>query len=331
MCTSKHSRVKVWREVLILILPLLLIVSCNSSDSKNIFILDSSPKTVEIFGEHWISTQYYERDIAISKSGDEIIYSLGDYKQNKRFLVSTTQIEGKWSEPAVMSFSGIHQDIEPFFSPKLDRVYFASNRPMTGDSERSDYNIWYSDRQNGEWLVPVPLDSIINTEGDEFYPSLSANGNLYFTATRKDGIGSEDIFRSVYENGKFASPVALDSTINTKTFEFNAYINPEENLLVFSSYGRKDGFGGGDLYYSKMDDNGKWLKAKNMGAIINSEKLDFCPFIDWNNNNFYFTSEKMNSTNNAPMKIEELKEFSNNPFNGFGNIFRVSLTELNLD
>lgn len=127
------------------------------------------------------------------------------------------------------------------------------------------------------------------------------------------------------------TPVVLDSAINTKTFEFNAYVSPKEDLLIFSSYGRKDDMGGSDLYYSVKNAQGNWKEAKNMGPTINSDKLDFCPFIDWERNNFYFTSERIISEESIISSVDELKASANRTLNGYGNIFRISLDELNLD
>ena len=242
-------------------------------------------------------------------------------------LHSTTTSSPCWSEE-IVSFSGEFQDIEPFFSPDGSQLFFASNRPINSDSERKDYNIWVSKKENDTWGAPSPLSDKINTEGEEFYPSVSKDGNLYFTATREDGIGREDIFVSKYENGEYSDPMVLDSTVNTTAYEFNAYINPEEDLLIYSSFGRKDGLGGGDLYYSKKDENGNWTVARNMGAPINSEKLDFCPFVDYSNNNFYFTSERAKEFDQKINSLEELENISNNVLNGMGNIYRINMEKL---
>ena len=196
------------------------------------------------------------------------------------------------------------------------------------DKSRDDYNIWYSDRINDSWSEPIALDSIINSRNDEFFPSLSNNGNLYFTATRDNGIGKEDIFISEFIDGEFQSPKPLPTEINTLSFEFNAYINPEENLIIFSSFGRSDGYGGGDLYISRKDKSGKWTKSKNLGELINSDKLDYCPFVDWKSRNLYFTSERKTLNNKKIENVGELIEFSNSPLNGFGNIYKIGFDKL---
>lgn len=303
--------------------------ACQSNKShintNNAVDIESTSDSLILFEENLISTPLYERDIAINAQSNEIIYTLGDFKQSRRALVILRKIKEVWSGPEIMNISGVYQDIEPFYSNNGNRLYFASNRPIYNDISREDYNIWYSDRTEGGWSEPIALDSIINTRGDEFFPSLSDKGNLFFTATREDGIGREDIFMSEFIDNKFTAPRALPGEINTSKFEFNAYVNPEENLIIFSSFGRADGLGGGDLYISRKDDSGNWTASKNLGESINSNKLDYCPFVDWKSRNLYFTSERGILENKKLENIGELKGQANSPLNGFGNIFKIGI------
>ena len=296
----------------------------HTNTSKAVDI-ESTSDSLILFEENLISTPLYERDLAINTEGNEIIYTLGDYKQSRRALVILRKIKEVWSGPEVMNISGVYQDIEPFFANKGNRLFFASNRPMDNDISREDYNIWYSDRIEGGWSEPIALDSIINTRGDEFFPSLSDKGNLFFTASREDGVGREDIFMSEFIDNKFTAPRPLPGEINTSKFEFNAYVSPEEHLIIFSSFGRADGLGGGDLYISRKDNSGNWTASKNLGASINSNKLDYCPFVDWKSRNLYFTSERGVLENKKLENIGELKGQANSPLNGFGNIFKIGI------
>lgn len=323
----------IFRKPLLLILFLsILAIGCEEVKQEVTKLdLELATSKVELFGKGIVSTKLYERDIAISPDGKELIYSLGDYKQQKRCLVQIIKKEGKWGDPQLLSISGTYQDIEPFYAEEGRKLFFASNRPIEKGSKRTDYNIWYSERDGTAWSEPKALNEIINTEKDEFYPSLSRNGNLYFTASRQDGMGLEDIFVSELVDGVYQKAVALDSTINTKHFEFNAHINPDENLLIFSSFGRTDGYGGGDLYYSTKDKDGNWSLAKNMGEKVNSPQLDYCPFIDIERNNFYFTSERTEEIPSTINNLDQLKDFSNKTENGMGNIYSIGLKELNFN
>ncbi len=284
--------------------------------------IEKTIDSLEVFGENIISTSLFERDFALSPNRDEIIFTLGEFKQKKRFLVHLKKKNNLWSKPSILNISGEYQDIEPFFSIDGTKLFFASNRPINNNSSRKDYNIWFSEKVDNKWNNPIALDTTINTTKDEFYPSVSSNGNLYFTATRKDGIGTEDIFISKFSNGRYSKPKVLSENINSKTYEFNAFVNADESLLIFSSFGRKDGFGGGDLYFSKKDAQGNWQKAQNMGKEINSSALDFCPFLDEKTKNLYFSSERSN-INKKTFTVKDLVNYANSIENGMSNIYRV--------
>ncbi len=303
---------------------------CQSNSLKTttkLIELDVVSNMPTLFAEGIISTHLNERDIAISSDGNELVYTLGTHDNSNRGLIMLQQIDGQWSEAALLPFSGEFQDIEPFFSPDGKRLYFASTRPLKGESEAGDYNIWYAEKVNGEWTNVFALDSTINSETDEYYPSLSVNGNLYFTASYEDAVGREDIYMSAWTDGRFQHPKPLSEHINTPAYEFNAFIAPSEDLLIFSSFGREDNLGGGDLYYSKKDETGNWLPSKNLGAQINSSKLDYCPFIDYSNDLFYFTSNRKIDLN-TPSSFNEIVDSYTQTQNGLGNIFRIDLNAI---
>lgn len=324
---SKHIILK---KNLILIALLAALTQCKTPAPTGID-LDSNPSTLEVFAEGIVSTHLYERDLAISPDGNEVIFTVGDYKQSRRCLVRLVRRDGKWGEKEILKFSGKYQDIEPAFSVDGNRLFFASNRPVDNDSTRTDYNIWVADKTGDAWSDPQPLSAVINSAQDEFYPSVAGNGNLYFTATRESGIGSEDIFVSRWVDGAYAEPEPLDSAINTRTYEFNAYVSPDEDLIIFSSFGRKDDLGGGDLYMSKKDESGQWQPAVNMGPKINSKHLDFCPVIDWPRKNFYFTSQRFEPSTVEMRTFNELDQYANGVVNGMGNIYRVGISEIGVE
>ena len=305
-------------------------LSCGPEIPRSIN-LEYNGNGLVLFMPGYISTPLYERDMAISPSDDEIVYTLGNHRQTVRALVMIKRSGSDWGSKEILPFSGRYSDIEPFFSADGQTLYFASNRPIYGDTTRTDYNIWKVKRLLDGWGEASPLDSIINTRGEEYYPSLGKSGNLYFTASREDGIGREDIFMSEYDKGKYKEPLVLDSTINTASFEFNAYIHPDENLLIFSSFGRDDGFGGGDLYYSLKDAQGNWSQAINMGEKINSESLDFCPFVDVERGVFYFTSDRAIEHSVQLNTVEELEDEADRILNGMGNIYRIPLSRLEIE
>ena len=310
------------------LIALFLLAQCKPEQYNKIDLSDQ-PQELQLFAPHIISTELYERDIAISPGGDEIIHTLSDYKQTRRCLVVNKKCGTRWQSKTILNFSGEYNDIEPFFSMDGNKLYFASDRPIRSDSNRRDYNIWVSDRQSQGWSDPSPLGPDINTVGDEFYPAVSKNYNLYFTSARESGTGKEDIYLSRFAYGVYQKPEPLDTNINSTTWEFNAYISPDEDLILFSSYGRKDDLGGGDLYFSKKDAQGNWMPSENLGPLINSDKLDYCPFADLQRGNFYFTSERFIIPDKKINNVAEIVQMANGLLNGMGNIYRISSDQMN--
>jgi hypothetical protein len=305
--------------------------SCITETSQNNITpinTEEAPLKPALLGKGIISTPLYERDLAISPNGDEIVYTLADNKQVKRCLVIIRKESGKWNSPQVMKISGKYHDIEPFFSLNGNRLYFASNRPIFNDSTRNDFNIWYSERKQGGWDKPVALDSTINSRGQEYYPSIGKSGALYFTASRNNGIGREDIFVAKSTNKGYEQPQPLPKTINTQGYEYNAFIAPNETYIIFGAYGRADSFGGGDLYISFKDEAGKWTPAQNMGPTINTKYLDYCPFVDINSGILYFSSDRITLHADSITSIKQLKQFAHSIENGYGNIYKVNFNKV---
>lgn len=279
----------------------------------------------ELFMSGKISTQYKERDLTISADGKHLLYSIHSYNDDVRMIVEMKKEKGEWNEPKVVSFSGTYKDIEPMFSPDGTKLYFASDRPMFNGDVQKDYNIWYVERLKEGWGMPSVLDTLINTEGDEFYPSVSKKGTLYYTATRLDTKGKEDIYYSNSKDGKYQAPISMDTAINSATYEFNSFVDPDERFIIFSSYKRADGLGGGDLYISYQT-NGVWQPAIHLGDKINSSRLDYCPFVSADGQTFYFTSSRKKDA--AAGTVDELRNLLNSPQNGFDDIYSIPFAEL---
>lgn len=234
------------------------------------------------------------RDIAISPSSDEVYFTVQSYREELSVIVFSKKIKDKWSKPVTAVFSGQFNDLEPFFSADGLRLYFASNRPMEAKGkETKDYDIWYVERKSvrDSWSEPINMGAPVNSKNNEFYPSIAANNNLYFTSDAETASSKDNIYMCKWVNGKYDSPLSLGDSVNTAGYEFNAFVAPDESYLLFTAYNRKEGLGSGDLYISYKR-NGNWSAATNVGTAINSTQMDYCPFVDTQNGILYFTSKR---------------------------------------
>jgi hypothetical protein len=197
-------------------------------------------------------------------------------------------------------------------------------------SEIKDFDIWVVKKENGVWGEAKNIGLPVNTAADEFYPSATKNGNLYFTAAYANAPGKEDIWLAKWENERYNTPVPMYTAINSKMYEFNAFVSPDEDLIIFTSYGRKDDKGRGDLYMSVKDGLGKWQPAKNLD-FLNSPKLDYCPFISFDKKIMFFTSERIsikNSYPDKPAKVDDLVRSFKGTQNGGGDIYWISFDKV---
>lgn len=293
-----------------------------------LFGTDQPGQTPKLFAPGFISGPFLERDLAISNAGDELYFTTQSLSGDLSVILVSRNEKGTWTAPSIASFSGKYHDIEPFLSADGRRLYFSSNRPKHADSTaEGDYDIWYTDRKpGGIWQTPRRLEGPVNSEKDEFYPSLAHNGSLYFTANRAGGVGGEDLYVSRWQDGQFQKPEALPEAVNSKGHEFNAFIDPQERFLLFTAYGRKEGLGRGDLYVSFRDAAGVWQPARMLPEPLNSPALDYCPFVSPDGKWFFFSSKRAAKSSTPPQTYtaQSLRERLNAPGNGLEDIFWVS-------
>jgi Tol biopolymer transport system component len=277
---------------------------------------------------HFVSSEFAERDMAISPDGSEMLYTIMTGQHVFSTIVYRRKEKNGWSKPVVAPFSGRYRDLEPVFSPDGTKIFFSSNRPSPGKTS-TDFDIWVVEKVNGTWKTEARnIGQPVNTSKDEFYPAVTNDGNLYFTAEYESGVRKEDIFMSSLVNGTYSPPVPLDTAVNSKTWEFNAFVSPDEKYILFTSYGRKDDSGGGDLYLS-VNENGVWQKAKVL-STINSKSLDYCPFLSADQKVLYFTSQRhsIKGSHENAITYDQLLTILKGPLNGTDNIYWVDFAEV---
>lgn len=247
------------------------------------------------------------RDFCISPHGEEAYFTVQSPGQDLSQIVRVKN--KKWKNPELLPFCDGYSYLEPFLSGDGKRLYFASDRPKTSsDTLKSDFDIWYVERKdkNSEWSEPINIGAPVNSENDEFYPTLSDNNNLYFTMDAKSGLGKDDIYYCQWNGKEYSAPVLLNTQINSGGYEFNAFISRDERILIYTKYDAKDGFGSGDLYLSKKDEKGEWQTAQNLGNTINTRYMEYCPFYDSQTETLYFTSRRNHL---SPRKFRNLKDY----------------------
>jgi hypothetical protein len=242
----------------------------------------------ELFAPGVISRRYGEMNAAFSPDGTELYFTLNDAAGRSAILV-TRLVDGRWQPPRVAPFSGQYDDVDPMFSPDGTRLYFSSYRPrQPGAPPASDADIWYVERRGGAFGEAIHVDAPVSTPYDDFYPSLTRDGTLYYSVwdeQRRKG----DIFRARLVNGAYQVE-SLGAPINTDSTEYDPFVAPDESYVIFAS-SRPGGQGDGDLYVSFRDGT-RWSAPANLGAPINSPAREYCPAVSPDGKYFFFTSKR---------------------------------------
>lgn len=253
-----------------------------------------------LFAPGTISDSRWQWRITFTPDGRTAYFTTSDdfFPATRRatIMVSHLQRDGTWSTPEVAPFSGTWPDIDPFLTPDGRRLYFSSIRPIDG-REKPDLDIFYVERTPRGWSEPVRLGPEVNSDLDELYPSLSADGTLYF------GVGpfgptpeaDWDIYYAARRGSGFAprqpiteinTDLPWDPSDPTADWEFNPEISVDGKTLIFTSL-RPGGYGSGDLYVSHFH-RGKWSEPENLGPAVNTPEDEFHPTLSRDRRTLYF-------------------------------------------
>ncbi|MEQ9468398.1 MAG: hypothetical protein RLN88_13370 [Ekhidna sp.] len=199
---------------------------------------------------------------------------------------------GKWTEPELVSFNDDFHSYHPVFSPDGQWIYFNSNRPVPGESTRSEkVNIWRVSYSEGGWGTPEFLEDI-NTASHESYPSLASNGDLYFNSDRPGGSGSMDIYVARMRGDGFGPPEPIE-ILNSADSENDLAVDPEGRFLIFNRYHFNDGEI--SLFISYKENEG-WSPPQLMGKINQPNVWELTPTLSPNGDClFYEVDGRINS------------------------------------
>lgn len=264
--------------------------------------------TAELFAPGVVSTEAVELNSVFSPNGREFFFTrlidgpdeTGEYPGKSRPTLHHMRYEdGAWSEarPLRLYPDAPHTwAVDMSVSPDGLRLYFMGPHPVEPESKHSDLNLWVSRRVNGEWSAAEPLPAPLNSEANEIYSSVAADGSLYFTSSRPGGLAKDrsDLYRAQrLVDGGFEEPVNVGAPVNSESGTGDTFVAPDESYMIITTT-RQGGYGGGDLYVSFRKADGSWGEPVNLGPEVNSEILDYCPMVTPDGKYLFFSRRNSN-------------------------------------
>ncbi|MDQ8051595.1 MAG: OmpA family protein [Pedobacter sp.] len=164
---------------------------------------------------------------------------IGIYRLN---MFSANYVGGKWFNIKPFPYNSLeYSTAHPAFTPDGNTLYFVSDMP--GGFGGKD--LYYSLKDGDSWTKPMNMGPEINTEGDETFPYIAPNGDLYFASNGYTGLGGLDIFKVKLNNHKPDGEIKnLGYPVNSTKDDFGIIMDGKMTAGFFSSnrYGSDDIF-----------------------------------------------------------------------------------------
>ncbi|MCP4899377.1 MAG: hypothetical protein GY906_20625 [bacterium] len=251
------------------------------------FGLDAPRSKADVFLPNLISTRDDERCVTFLDAGKVCLYTTDDGG-----TIYSSLNNGQWSQAQPFPFNYKGDMLDYTAGPHGRSLVFMSSRPIGPDDSGGTHHLWTAKWNGSGWDEPVPLSAPEKIDGNGAgYPTISANGTLYFISDPREGSAEGGIFRCSFEGSEYGKAELVEYPINTKYIDFDPYVAPDDSYLVFNS-NRPGGFGLWDTYVSFRKEDGSWTSAVNLGQGFNTEYSEACPNVTPDGKFLFFASSR---------------------------------------
>lgn len=201
-------------------------------------------------------TKFNESTVAFSPDGMKMYVTRNNFYKGKRGvdashttllkIYSAELVDGMWTKLEELPFnSDNYSTAHPAVSADGKWLFFASDK--TGGVGQSDlYKVAIN--PNGSYGEPQNLGNVINTEGRESFPFVTANNELYFSTDGRPGLGGLDIYvTKINADGSFSEVQNIGAPANSEFDDFAFFIDVQTKKGFLSS-NRLGGMGHDDIY-----------------------------------------------------------------------------------
>jgi len=184
------------------------------------------------------------------------------------------------------------------YTSDFKTVYFSRNKYLRKRSKQKlaknqRLELYKADVDGeGNW-INIQLLPFNKAKISTGHPVLSRdNKKLFFVSDRLPSQGKTDIFYvDILANGKYGVPQNLGQNVNTAGIETTPFL-ANRNILYFSSDGHK-GDGNLDVFAVELYEDSTTSEVYHLAAPINSINDDFAYIVNKDNNQGFFTSNRL--------------------------------------
>jgi outer membrane protein OmpA-like peptidoglycan-associated protein len=173
----------------------------------------------------------------------------GQKKADKSGIVRLKIYEAKkgkedWKDITELSFNNdSYSCMHPTLSLDGNTLYFTSDMP----GGYGGYDLYVTTRSKSGWSQPTNLGKDVNTDKNEVFPFIHANGSLFFSSDGHNSMGGLDLFFTEIDNGNTSEVTNLGEPFNSLKDDLGIIMNDDASKGFFSS-NRSPSFGSDDIY-----------------------------------------------------------------------------------
>lgn len=192
------------------------------------------------------------------------------------------------------NINSAYPEAKPILSPDGRTLYFVrQNAPGNQGGKADEQDIYYSDLINGRWTVARNIGKPLNDHYPNGICSISPDGNTIYVlnAYGENGDVKDGISMSHRQpDGSWSNPEKLQikGFVNYNRYQ-DYYMSASGNTLIMAIQ-TDDTYGDQDLYISFKENDSAWTVPQNLGRIINTENIEYAPFLSSDEKILYFSS-----------------------------------------
>lgn len=191
-----------------------------------------------------LNSDQHDATVGLSPDGQTLFIYRGDNGGD----IFVSRLKGnQWTKPERLNknINTKYHESSASLSPDGRKLYFVSDRP--GGFGGRDIYVSELDAK-GNWGPAKNLGPVINTPFDEEGIFVHPDGRtIYFSSQGHNTMGGYDIFYSVFENGRWSTPINIGYPINTAGDDVFFSISASGRHGYYSS-SRAGGYGQQDIY-----------------------------------------------------------------------------------
>jgi outer membrane protein OmpA-like peptidoglycan-associated protein len=217
-----------------------------------------------------VNSEFHDATVGLSLDGQKLFI----YRDDKKGVgnIYVVQKEGNlWGEPTKLPkpINSKNKETSACYSFDGNTIYFVSDR-AGGKGGKDIYKA--TKNKEGDWGAAENLGATVNTTANEDAVFLHPDGKtLYFSSDGHNTMGGYDIFKTVFNKGRWSKPENIGYPVNTADDDIFFVLTASGDYGYYTSV-RADGKGKKDIFRVAFLDEINKPKLTLLKGVVSDRK-----------------------------------------------------------